>query len=102
MSSAIRELHDIFKLLPDLLDVRALVLVVSADCHLCDKARALLARLGVPYREIDLEDDEAAKLARRGVPVVFFPVLVDGERVLAYGDISEAELRRVLRAEAVA
>jgi len=82
--------------------VRALVLVVSADCHLCDMARALLARLGLQYREVDLEDDEAAELARRGIPVVFFPVLVDGERVVAYGDISEAELRSALPMESLA
>ena len=69
------------------------MLVVSADCRLCDKARALLTRLGHSFREVDLADDEAGDLARRGVPVVFFPVLVDGERVVAYGDISESELR---------
>lgn len=86
----------------DLLAVRDLVLVVSANCHLCDKARALLARLDLPVREVDLEDDEAGELARRGVPVVFFPVLVDGERVIAYGDISEDELRHALAAGTVA
>ena len=77
-------------------------MVVSADCHLCDKARTLLARLGLPFREVDLEDDEAGELARRGVPVVFFPVLVDGEQVIAYGDITETELRRALPLEIVA
>lgn len=79
-----------------------LVLVVSADCRLCDKARGLLARLGHSFREVDLADDEAGELASRGVPVVFFPVLVDGERVVAYGDISEAELRRALASESPA
>lgn len=82
--------------------MRDLVLVVSPDCKLCDRARALLARLGLPFREVDLEDGEAGELARRGVPVVFFPVLVEGERVLAYGDISEAEVRRALQLEGVA
>jgi glutaredoxin len=77
-------------------------LVVSADCHLCDRARALLARLGLPFREVDLEDNEAAELARRGIPVVFFPVLVDGVRVIAYGDISETELRRALSVKSLA
>jgi glutaredoxin len=80
---------------------RPLVLVVSDYCHLCEKARALLARLGLPFREVDLADDEAGELARRGVPVIFFPVLVDGERVLAYGDISEDELTRALALESV-
>jgi glutaredoxin len=73
-----------------------LVLVVSDDCHLCERARLLLARLEIPFREVDLGDDEAGELARRGVPVIFFPVLVDGGRVIAYGDISEPELRRAL------
>jgi glutaredoxin len=79
---------------------RQLVLVVSEDCRLCEKARSLLERLEVPYREVDLGDDEARELARRGVPVVFFPVLVDDGRVLAYGDISEGELSAALAAGA--
>lgn len=74
----------------------SLVLVVSPDCTLCDRARALLDRLRIPYRELDIADDEAGDLARRGVPVVFFPVLVDGVRIVAYGDISEAELQQAL------
>ena len=82
--------------------MRELVLVVSSDCKLCDRARALLGRLGVPFREVDLADDEAGELARRGVPVVFFPVLVDGDRAVAYGDITEAELRRALPRAVVA
>ena len=77
-------------------DERSLVLVVSPDCRLCDRARTLLRRVGLPFREVDLADDEAGDLARRGVPVVFFPVLVDGERVIAYGDFSEAEVRAAL------
>ena len=79
---------------------RQLVLVVSEDCRLCEKARSLLERLEIPYREVDLGDDEARELARRGVPVVFFPVLVDDGRVLAYGDISESELSAALAAGA--
>ena len=80
---------------------RPLILVVSADCKLCERARALLGRLGLAFREVDLADDEAGELARLGVPVVFFPVLVDGERVIAYGNISEAEVRRGLALEVV-
>lgn len=83
-------------------DVSDLVLVVSDDCKLCDRARILLGRLGLSFREVDLADEEADSLARRGVPVVFFPVVVDGERVIAYGDISETELRRALPLEGVA
>ena len=79
---------------------RTLVLVVSPECKLCERARLLLSRVGLRYREVDLADDEAGELARRGVPVVLFPVLVDGEHVIAYGDFSEAELRAALPAEA--
>ena len=75
---------------------RVLVLVVSRDCHLCEQARGLLHRLGLRFREVDLEDDEAAELAAAGVPVVFFPVLLHEQRVLAYGAITEGELRRAL------
>lgn len=75
------------------------VLVVSPDCRLCDQARAVLRLLGVAFREVDLADDEAAELARRGIPVVFFPVLVAGDRLVAYGDIREADVRRILVAE---
>ena len=75
-----------------------LVLVVSPDCHLCERARTLLARLQVPFREVDLADDEAGELARAGVPVVFFPVLVDGLRVVAYGEITEADVHRAVDA----
>ena len=77
-------------------------MVVSDNCKLCDQARALLRRLGLSFREVDLADDEAGDLARRGVPVVFFPVLVDDEHVVAYGDISEDELRCALPLEGVA
>lgn len=77
-----------------------LVLVTSPDCRLCDRARALLATLAVDYREVDLADDEARDLARAGVPVIFFPVLVAGTRVIAYGAIAADEVRRGLAPEA--
>ena len=73
-----------------------LVLVVSADCRLCERARSLLESVGVPFREVDLADDEAEELAHAGVPVFFFPVLVADRRVIAYGDFNEDELRRGL------
>jgi glutaredoxin len=76
----------------------SLVLVTSPDCRLCDRARAVLAKAGVSYREIDLATDEAGDLARAGVPVVFFPVLVDGTRVLAYGDFTGADVQVALEA----
>lgn len=74
----------------------SLVLVTSPDCRLCERARAALAAVGVEYREVDLAADEAGELARAGVPVVLFPVLVAGTTVLAYGGFGEAEVRAAL------
>lgn len=72
------------------------MLVTSPDCHLCERARALLRELDLEYREVDLADPEAGELARLGVPVVFFPVLVSGTRVLAYGALTAAEITAAL------
>jgi hypothetical protein len=56
----------------------------------------VLAVLGVGVREVGVDSVEAAGLAGRGVPLVFMPVLTDGERVIAYGRFSERRLRREL------
>jgi glutaredoxin len=71
-------------------------LVTSHDCHLCLHGRALLDRLGLSAREIDVESEEAQTLAARGVPLALLPVLLDGERLVAYGRFSEKRLRREL------
>ncbi len=72
------------------------VYVTGADCHLCAHGREVLARLELPVREIDVESDEAAALAEAGVPLSFLPVLLDEDRVLAYGRLSEKRLRKEL------
>lgn len=68
---------------------RRVVLYVTANCHLCDDARALVRRLGVSYLEIDATGDPARFLR---TPVVE----VDGVEV-ACGDIDPKTLRRALR-----
>lgn len=73
-----------------------LVLVTSAGCHLCTRARTVLGSLSLEAREVDVESEEAGLLASRGVPLAFLPVLYDGERILAYGRFSEKRLRRDL------
>ena len=73
-----------------------LLFVTAHDCHLCEHGREVLAALGLAHREIDLNSAEAAALAARGVPLAFLPVLWDGERVVAYGRLSEKRLRREL------
>jgi glutaredoxin len=75
-----------------------LVLVTSPGCHLCGHAREALAALGLDAREIDLGSAEARALAARGVPLAFLPVLWDGDRVIAYGRLSQRRLAKDLAA----
>ena len=75
---------------------QTLILVSGDECHLCEHARGVLRALGVVAREIQVDSDEAAVLASRGVPLAFLPVLTDGERVIAYGRFSEKRLRKDL------
>lgn len=77
-------------------DGGTLLLVTTEDCHFCERAREVLATLGVEAREVAVDSDEARSLAERGVPLVFPPVLTDGARVIAYGRFSERQLRREL------
>ena len=73
-------------------------LVTASDCHLCEHAQRVLARIGhdVPLsvRTIDVESAEAQSLAERGIPLAFLPALVEDERLLAYGRLSEKRLRK--------
>lgn len=73
-----------------------LLLVTSADCHFCERARGVLATVGIEAREVAVDSDEARSLAQRGVPLAFLPVLTDGARVIAFGRFSERHLRRAL------
>jgi glutaredoxin len=73
-----------------------LILITTEDCHFCRRAREVLEALDVATREIRVDSDEAAALAARGLPLAFLPVLTDGERVIAYGRVSEKRLRKEL------
>ncbi|HSP70789.1 MAG TPA: hypothetical protein VLN26_00365 [Gaiellaceae bacterium] len=73
-----------------------LLYVTGADCHLCDHGRDVLASLGLDTREVDVDSADGFALAQRGIPLSFLPVLTDGERVLAYGRLSEKRLRKDL------
>ena len=70
------------------------LLITAHDCHLCDHARAVLAAISLPVSEYDVTSATADALAARGVPLTMLPVLVRGDRVLAYGRFSERRLRR--------
>jgi len=73
-----------------------LVYVSNEDCHFCAHGRAVLDELGVERREISSESDDAAKLAARGIPLSFLPVLIDGDHLIAYGRFSAKQLRKKL------
>jgi glutaredoxin len=74
--------------------VTALLYVTTDGCHFCEHGRAVLDALGVERREIPVDSAEAERLAERGIPLGFLPVLTDGEQVVAYGRFSEKRLRR--------
>lgn len=74
-------------------------LLTQADCGLCDRAKAVLARVGRDFpltvEEIDLGSDAGRRLAIEA-NVLFAPgVLLDG-RPFGYGRLSERKLRKTL------
>ena len=74
-------------------------LVTRVDCSLCERARAVLARVAADHplvvEELDLASREGGAVARRA-GMLFPPgVLLDGEP-FGYGRLSERKLRREL------
>ena len=73
-----------------------LIYVTGSGCHFCEHGRQVLDALDVRRREVAADSAEADALAARGIPLSFLPVLTDGERVVAYGRLSEKRLREEL------
>lgn len=76
------------------------LLLTKEDCHFCEQAKDVLARLGGDYdlrvREVALESDEGRSLAlRSGAP--FPPVIFLNEEPFSYGRLSERKLRKALK-----
>lgn len=75
------------------------VLLTKGDCHFCEQAKDVLARLGTEYelrvRELPLESDEGRRLAERSSALFPPVVLLDGEP-FSYGRLSERRLRKTL------
>ena len=64
----------------------------AQGCHLCDRARDVLERVGVAYESVDITGDDALEERyREWLPVVE----IDGERAFVYF-LDEAQLRRKL------
>ena len=75
------------------------LLLTKEDCHFCEQAKHVLARLGGDYdlrvREVALESEEGRSLAlRSGAP--FPPVIFLNEEPFSYGRLSERKLRKAL------
>ena len=69
-----------------------LVLYHAQDCHLCERAREVLDRVGEPYESVDITGvDELEATYREWLPVVE----IDGVRAFVYY-VDEAALRRRL------
>ncbi len=66
------------------------VLFHAQGCHLCDRAREVLDRVGVPYESVDITGDDGLEgRYREWLPVVE----IDGARAFVYY-VDEAALRR--------
>jgi glutaredoxin len=66
------------------------VLFHAQGCHLCDRARDVLDRVGVPYESVDITGRaELEERYREWLPVVE----IDGARAFVYY-VDEAALRR--------
>ena len=85
---------------------RGLRLVISVTlysrrgCHLCQEMKAVVERVGrslaIEFQEIDISTDAALE-ARYGVEI---PVLLVAGRKAAKYRVTDADLRRILRARA--
>ena len=72
--------------------IRSVCLYHAQGCHLCDRARGVLDRVGVPYESVDITGDpELEARYREWLPVVE----IDGERAFVYY-VDEDALRRKL------
>ena len=73
----------------------SVVLYHAQGCHLCDRARAVLAESGAPFEEVDIGGDPELEAAyREWLPVVE----IDGERAFVYF-VDPAAFRRKIGAQ---
>ena len=74
---------------------RRVVLYSAEGCHLCERARAVLAESGEPFQEVDIGGDpQLEAVYREWLPVVE----IDGERAFVYF-VDPAGLQRKLSAQ---
>lgn len=75
------------------------VLLTREDCHFCEQAKGVLARLSGEYRlqvrEVALESEEGRRLALESA-APFPPVVFLNGETFSYGRLSERKLRKAL------
>jgi len=80
--------------------VTEVVLLTKDDCHFCEQAKDVLARLrgeyGLRVREVALESEEGRSLARESA-APFPPVVFLNGETFSFGRLSERKLRKALR-----
>ena len=76
------------------------VLLTKEDCHFCEQAKHVLARLRGEYdlrvREVTLESEEGRTLALESA-APFPPVVFLNGKTFSYGRLSERKLRKALQ-----
>jgi len=80
--------------------VTDVVLLTKDDCHFCEQAKDVLARVrgeyGLHVREVTLESEEGRRLALESA-APFPPVVFLNGETFSYGRLSERKLRKALR-----
>lgn len=76
------------------------VLLTKEDCHFCEQAKDVLARLrgefSLHVREVALESEEGRSLALQSA-APFPPVVFVNGATFSYGRLSERKFRKALR-----
>ena len=73
--------------------MKKVLLYTTEPCARCGNAKALLARRGIDYEEVNLSKDPVgrAELARRTGLVTFPQVVVDGQTLGGLDDLRAAD-----------
>ena len=73
--------------------MKAVTIYTTEQCSLCASAKALLARRGIDYEEINLaRDPDGRESLVRATGMITFPqILVDGEPIGGFAELLAAD-----------
>jgi glutaredoxin 3 len=79
--------------------MRAVIVYTTDQCARCVTAKALLARRGIGYEEINLakDPDGRAELAQRTGMITFPQIVIDGELLGGFDQLMAADREGRLR-----